>query len=121
MDSIIKPYIPDSYIIQSSQEVLNQINTVNFNLSNQFLVSFDVKSQFINVPLSQTIDLIANYIFYSNCNNHPPITKEVLVKLMHLATECMFLFKYELYKHVDGIGMGSSLGCAMAKFVFWAP
>ena len=46
----------------------------------------------------------------------PPITKEVFVKLMHLATECMFLFKDELDKQVDGIGMGSPLGCTMANF-----
>ena len=116
LDSIIKPYIPDSYIIQSSEEFLNKINTFNFNSSNQFLVSFDVKSLFTNVPLSQTIDIIANYIFSSDRNDHPPITKEVFVKLMHLATECMFLFKDELYKQVDGIGMGSPLGCTMANF-----
>ena len=35
---------------------------------------------------------------------------------MHLATECMFLFKDELYKQVDGIDMGSPLGCTMANF-----
>ena len=44
LDSIIKPYTPDSYIIQSSEEFLNKINTFNFNSFNQFLVSFDVKS-----------------------------------------------------------------------------
>ena len=115
LDSIIKSYIPDSYIIQSSEEFLNKINTFIFNLSNQFLVSFDVKSLFTNVPLSQMIDIIANYIFSSDRNDHP-IIKEVFMKLMHLATECMFLFKDELYKQVDGIGMGSLLGCTMANF-----
>ena len=99
LDSIIKPYIPDSYIIQSSGEFLNKINSFNFNLSNQFRVSFDVKSLLTNVPF----DIIANYIFSSDRNDHPPITKEAFVKLMHLATECMCLFKDELYKQVDGI------------------
>ena len=43
------------------------------------------------------------------------------MKPMHLATECMFLFKDELYKQVDGIGIGSPLGCTMANFLisFW--
>ena len=36
---------------------------------------------------------------------------------MHLAIESMFLFKDELYKQVDGIGIRSSLGCTMAKFL----
>ena len=38
------------------------------------------------------------------------------MNLMHLATECMFLFKDEVYKQVDGIGMGSPLGCTVANF-----
>ena len=75
----------------------------NFNSSNQFLVSFDVKSLFTNVPLSQTIDIIANYIFFSDSNDHPPIAKEVFVKLKHHDTECMFLFQDELYKHTNTI------------------
>ena len=35
---------------------------------------------------------------------------------LYLATECMFLFKDELFKQVDGIGMGSPLGRTMANF-----
>ena len=38
---------------------------------------------------------------------------------MHLATECMFLFKDELYKQVPVHGMGSPLGCTMANFFCW--
>ena len=53
LDSIIKPYILNSNIIQSSEEFLNKINTFNFNSSNQFLVIFDVKLLFTNVPLNQ--------------------------------------------------------------------
>ena len=85
-DSIIKPYTPDLYIIQSSEEFLNKVNTSNFNSSNQFLVSFNVKSLFTKIPLSLTIDIIANYIFSPDRDDHPSITKEVFVKLMHLAT-----------------------------------
>ena len=35
---------------------------------------------------------------------------------MHLASECMFLFKDELCKQVDGIHMEFPLGCTMANF-----
>ena len=85
-------------------------------MSNRFLVSFDVKSLFTNVSLSQTIDITANHIFSSDRNNHPPITNEVFVKLVHRATECMFLLKNKPKKQVDGIGMGSPLACTMASF-----
>ena len=87
--------------------------TFNFISSNQFLVSFDVKSLFTKVRLSRTIDIIANYIFSSDRNDHPPITTEMFEKLMPLATECMFLFKDE---QVDGVGKGFPFGCIMANF-----
>ena len=74
LDSIIKPYIPDLCIIHSSEKFLNKIKTFNFNSFNQFLVSFDVKSLFSKVRLSQTIDITANYIFSYDRNDHPPIT-----------------------------------------------
>jgi len=35
---------------------------------------------------------------------------------MHLATECMILFKGDLYKQIDGVGIGSHLGCTIANF-----
>ena len=35
---------------------------------------------------------------------------------MHLATQEMFLYKYNLYKQIDGVAMGSPLGCTLANF-----
>jgi len=35
---------------------------------------------------------------------------------MHLATECMILFKGDLYKQIDGVDMRSPLGCTTANF-----
>ena len=48
-----------------------------------------------------------------------PLLKSVFVKLMYLAPDRMLLFKDELYKYVDGIGMGSPLVCTMANIFFW--
>ena len=46
-----------------------------------------ISKRLYTTALSQTIDIITNYIFSSDRNDHPPITKEVFVKVMHLATE----------------------------------
>ena len=35
---------------------------------------------------------------------------------MHLATQEKFLYKYNLYKQIDGVAMGSPLGCTLANF-----
>jgi len=69
------------------------------------LVSIDVKSLFTNPPLHQTINIITDHIYSNECNDHPPINREVFIKLIHLATECTFLFKGDLYKQIDGVGI----------------
>ena len=48
-------------------------------------VSFDVVSLFTNVPLTETINLIADYD-YAETNDSIPFTKDIFIKLMNLAT-----------------------------------
>ena len=106
LDTNIKPYIPNKYVINSTDDFFTQIKDFSFT-SNQFLVSFDAKSLFTNVPLNYTIDIIADYIFSSERKDQPPIKREIFIKLMHLATQGMFLYNNKLYKQIDGVAMGS--------------
>ena len=102
-------------MINSTDNFLTHIKDFLFN-SNQFLVSFDAKSLFTNVPLSYIIDIIADYIFSPERKDQPPIKREIFIKLMQLATQGMFLYNNELYKQIDGVAMGSPLGCTLANF-----
>ena len=116
LDRIITPYIiPNNYLINSTDNFLTYIKDFLFH-SNQFLVSFDAKSLFTNVPLSCTIDIIADYIFSPERRDQPPIKREIFIKLMHLATQGMFLYNNKSYKQIDGVAMGSPLGCTLANF-----
>ena len=54
LDAIIKPFIPQTYMLKSNKQFLDQINNFQFDV-NQKLVSFDVSSLFTNVPLEETI------------------------------------------------------------------
>ena len=49
-------------MVQSTDEFLDKIKNYRFN-PNQMLVSFDVVSSFTNVPLTETIEIIAEKIF----------------------------------------------------------
>ena len=62
LDSLIKPYMPDAKMIQSTDEFLGIIKNCQFK-SNQMLVSFDVVSLFKKVPLTETIKIIAEKFF----------------------------------------------------------
>ena len=56
LNTIIKPYLPNKFLKNSTDDFLTHIKDFSFT-SNQFLVSFDAKSLFTNVPLNYTIDI----------------------------------------------------------------
>ena len=66
------------------------------------MVSYDVLSLFTNVPLHETIDILARKAF-ENCFNEND--------LLHVATK----FDGALYEQTDGVAMGSPLGPLLAN------
>jgi len=80
------------------------------------MVSFDGVSLFTNVPLNDTIDIVANFIYSDNQTSHPQIQKNAFIKLLKDATQGMFLYNNKLYQQIDGVAMGSPLGPTLASF-----
>ena len=113
LDNIIKSHIPDEFMLNSTNAFLDDINDFNF-LSTDKLVSFDVVSLFTNVPLKETIDLIAEYIY--KAPNALPFKKLIFKRMMLLATQGYFLYNDKLYQQIDGVIMGSPLGPTLANF-----
>jgi len=68
LDSIIKPYIPDEYMLKSTDDFMNKLKEFRGD-QNQVMVSFDVVSLFTNVPLKETINIIVEYIFSDSTND----------------------------------------------------
>ena len=62
LDNIIQPHIPHKYMLQSTGDFINELHSYEFS-SGQKLVSFHVVSLFTNVPLEETIKLIADELF----------------------------------------------------------
>ena len=78
------------------------------------LVSFDEVSLFTNVPLTETIDIITNYVYKGN--NVPPFSKLVFKRMLKLATGGLFSYNGKLYRQIDGVTMGNPLGPTLANF-----
>ena len=78
------------------------------------LVSFDVSSLFTNVPLKETIHILADKAFMNdwfNVTHGLNLSKQDLVDLLRGATkDQLFLFNGQLYEQTDGVAMGSPLG-----------
>ena len=79
-------------------------------------MSFDVVSLFTNVPLAETIELIANYIYAKDNPSYPKFSKDIFVKIMFKATQGLFMYQDELYQQINGVSMGSPLGPTLANF-----
>ena len=116
LDSLIRPYIPDTYLLRSSQEFVETLKNFQFK-PNHKLISFDVKSLFTNVPLKEAVDIIANAIYADDTNILPiPISKEVFEKLKIMATQRIFMCNGKLYKQVDRVAIGLPLDPTIANF-----
>ena len=115
LDDWIKPHIPSTYMLKSTQEFLTKINEVKIE-EGDYCVSFDVKSLFTNIPLEETIKIVADYIFADNSRILVPMSKLIFTRLLRLATQGMFLYKNTLYQQIDGVSMGSCLAPTLANF-----
>ena len=70
MDSLIKPLVPNKCMLRSTDDFLMKLNNSNIS-SDDKLVSFDVVSHFTNIPLNETINIIADFVFSDeNIQNH---------------------------------------------------
>ena len=115
LDKMIEPYIPDHYMLNSTQQFIEKIHKFPIQ-SRHYLVNFDVTSLLTNVPLQETIDSVADYIFDDENPTIPDMEKDDFIKLLQLAAEGMFLYRDKLYRQIDGVAMGSPLGPTLANF-----
>ena len=79
------------------------------------MASFDVKSLFTSVPLTETIDIILDRVY--NCKEISTVlTKNEMKKLLTLCTKSVyFTLNNEIYVQNDGVAMGSPLGPILAN------
>ena len=77
------------------------------------MVSLDVVSLFINVPLDETIDTIIKRIYDKEINTDIP--KKEMSKLLYLCTKNAHLTLNKTYLQLNGVSMGSPLGPVLAN------
>lgn len=87
----------------------------NLNVSSMHMCSIDVESLFTNVPLTETVDYVCNFIAQNRIQLAIPV--ELLRHLILLCTSNIrFYFQDKAYKQIDGVAMGSPLGPILADF-----
>ena len=118
LDEKLKPLSVNRYAISDTFAFAEEIQNLKVD-ENDILVSYDVTSLFTNVPLKETIEMIAKKAFVNNWSNEThklSITQPDLIQLLEVATKNqLFQFNGKLYEQTDGVAMGSPLGPLMAN------
>ena len=118
LDEKLKPLSVNRYTISDTFAFAEEIQNLEVD-ENDILVSYDVTSLFTNVPLKETIEMIAEKAFVNNWFNEAHklnITQPDLIQLLEVATKNqLFQFDGKLYEQTDGVAMGSPLGPLMAN------
>jgi hypothetical protein len=95
------------HAIKDTFQLVEEI--AELNIANSYMTSFDVSSLFTNIPVEETINIICEHA------TDISIPVEDLRMLLRLCTKnVQFRFDGKLYRQIDGIGMGSPLGCLFA-------
>ena len=82
--------------------------------ANCFMASFDIKSLFTNIPLTETFNLCVQNL-YRNQTHVNNLTKSSFYKLFKITMfESFFIFNGKFYEKCDGLAMGSPLGPTLA-------
>ncbi|XP_076047362.1 uncharacterized protein LOC143028892 [Oratosquilla oratoria] len=115
LNNIITPFIPKKYSLKSSDDF---IDTLHSKQPQGIMASLAVESLFSHVLILPKIDIIPNNV-YHHPELHPPRIPEEIMKHLLLACTTESPFRSpsgQLYLQVEGVAMGSPLGCTFAEF-----
>ena len=102
--------------MKDSFSFLNELRELKFgNYSDLTMCSFDIASLFTNVSLEETIQTCIDTLYHSD-QSAPQISADKFRDLILSATNGVeFSFSDTVYKQIDGVAMGSSLGPILAN------
>ena len=114
-DQLLKPLTSNDYTIKDSSSFAKEI--LGFDAS-CFMASFDIKSLFTNMPLTEKLNLCVQNL-YRNQTHVNNLTKSSFYKLFTITMfESFFIFDGKFYEQCDGVAMGSPLGPTLANVSF---
>ena len=99
--------------VKNSLDLIDKLKPLTLP-QNGILVSFDVSSLFINVPVHQTLRIATKLL--SNNNTHPSIRYEIEQALSICSSQNYFQFNDIIYQQVNGLAMGSPFLPSLLRF-----
>lgn len=110
---LLRGHMFNQFSVKNSYEFSDLIGTLPHD---KFMVSYDVSSLFTNIPLMETINIIADLVYGDVNDDRVVVDRDVFVDLLKLAVlDTYFVFDGAMYKQKDGVAMGSPLGPIFAN------
>lgn len=117
LEEKLQPLSYNQYTITDTFEFAKEICRMQIN-NGDILVSY-VSLLFTNVPLKETIEILADKATtndWFNKTHHLNLSRTDLANLLRASTkDQLFQFNGKLYKQIDGVAMGSPLGPLLAN------
>ena len=111
-DQLLKPLTNNEYLIKDSFSFAKEALEFDASL---FMASFDIKSLFTNIPLTETLNLSEQNL-YMNQTHVDNLTQSSFYSLLKIAMfESFFIFDEKFYEQCDGVAMVSPLGLTFAN------
>ena len=111
---LLKPLASGNYDVNNSYDFVK--NVLTKDAYGKYMVSFDIKSLFTNIPLQETIDLIICQLFPNDRSIFHGFSRSDFRKALELtALDSYFTFNDQIYLQCDGVAMGSPLGPIFAN------
>ena len=105
----------NDYTIKDSFSFVEEITSLTTN-SHITMASFNIKSLFTNVPLCETIDIVADALYDVLDMPVLSLNKNFFKTLLKLSVrDVLFFFNNVLYSQINGVGMGNPLGLTLAN------
>ena len=118
LDEKLKPLSTNEHTIGDIFSFADDLQEMEIS-DRDILVSYDVSALFTNVPVDETIGILARKAFQDDWFNKEynlNITETDVIELLEVSTKNqLFQFQGILYEQVDGVAMGSPLGPLMAN------
>ena len=115
LNKIISPYIPNDYLLHSTNDFLDLLNS---SPCSGITASLDVENLFTNVPIDETIEIIIANMYSHPHLDAPKMPQKLLRRLLELCTKEAPFWSPDgqLYVQIEGVAMGSPLGPTFANF-----
>jgi len=121
LDEKLKPLSCNQYTVTDTFEFVNEVQSLEIN-RDDILVSYDVTSLFTNVPLDETIQILADKAFsddWFSKTHELNLSRDQLIEILNAATKNqLFQYNGNLYEQTDGVAMGSPLGPLLTNVLF---